>query len=188
MMYVSIFIKGDGQNMSFELPYKTLTPILGEKATYDPKEETTPEFMNGKFEELLENDKSLKNQINVLNDKCVIPEEDRDSNTKPSDYVNGFRVRGLRKTLAVGILDRDAYAHIIGYNFWRDNTARVHELAFVDGNLYTRMNLDLREGGEGYDEWGEWDRLVKASEIQALQQQLSIISNMLMETSNLNIE
>lgn len=52
--------------MSFEIPYKTLTPILGEEAPYNPSEETTPKFMNGKFNELLENDKALENQINVL--------------------------------------------------------------------------------------------------------------------------
>lgn len=49
------------------LPYETLTPILGDKATYDPTTETTPDFMNGKFGELLQNDKLLKDQINVLN-------------------------------------------------------------------------------------------------------------------------
>ena len=50
------------------LPYETLTPILGEAATeYIPESETTPEFMNGKFAELLENDKNLDNKINVLN-------------------------------------------------------------------------------------------------------------------------
>lgn len=47
------------------LPYEKLTPILGETATeYTPENETTPEFMNGKFEELLANDKNLDNKIN----------------------------------------------------------------------------------------------------------------------------
>lgn len=53
--------------MAFELPYKTLTPILGEQATYDPTAETTPDFMNGKFNELLKNDTEIAKQINVLN-------------------------------------------------------------------------------------------------------------------------
>ena len=58
--------------MSFEIPYKTLTPILGEEAPYNPSEETTPKFMNGKFNELLANDKALENQINVLNEKFEV--------------------------------------------------------------------------------------------------------------------
>ena len=52
-----------------DLPHETLTLILGEEATYDPTTETTPKFMNGKFGELLENDKKLKEQINVLSTK-----------------------------------------------------------------------------------------------------------------------
>lgn len=52
--------------MAFELPYKTLTPILGEQATYDPTAETTPDFMNGKFNELLKNDTEIAKQINDL--------------------------------------------------------------------------------------------------------------------------
>ena len=55
--------------MSFEIPYKTLTPILGDAATYNPTIETTPKFINDKFNELLENDKALENQINVLTEK-----------------------------------------------------------------------------------------------------------------------
>ena len=51
------------------LPYTTLTPILGDEAPYDPNTETTPEFMNGKFKELLENDTAIAQQINVLNKK-----------------------------------------------------------------------------------------------------------------------
>lgn len=49
------------------LPYSKLTPILGDKATdHTPESETTPDFMNGKFTELLENDKSLDERINDL--------------------------------------------------------------------------------------------------------------------------
>lgn len=49
------------------LPYEKLTQILGIEATdYPPEHETTPEFMNKKFNELLVNDKELLKQINVL--------------------------------------------------------------------------------------------------------------------------
>ena len=49
------------------LPYEKLTQILGNLATeHTPESETTPEFINGKFDELLFNDKYLYNQINVL--------------------------------------------------------------------------------------------------------------------------
>lgn len=54
--------------MSFILPYEKLTPIMGKDAQYDPKIETTPEFMNNKFKELLENDIEAEKQINDLND------------------------------------------------------------------------------------------------------------------------
>ena len=48
---------------------ETLTPILGDAAiSYDPEYETSAEFMNGKFKELLENDVELLKQINVLED------------------------------------------------------------------------------------------------------------------------
>lgn len=49
------------------LPHETLTQILGSNAPYDPTTETTPQFMNDKFAELLENDQAIKQQINVLN-------------------------------------------------------------------------------------------------------------------------
>lgn len=49
------------------LPYNTLTPFLGDNATeYIPEYETSLEFMNSKFAELLVNDKDLDNKINVL--------------------------------------------------------------------------------------------------------------------------
>ena len=49
------------------LPYEKLTQILGMEATdYPPEHETTPEFMNKKFNELLVNDKELLKQINVF--------------------------------------------------------------------------------------------------------------------------
>lgn len=54
------------------LPYEKLTQILGDLATeHTPESETTPEFMNGKFDELLVNDKYLYNQINDCLTKVV---------------------------------------------------------------------------------------------------------------------
>ncbi|MBE6021684.1 MAG: hypothetical protein E7231_00460 [Cellulosilyticum sp.] len=79
--------------MVFELPYKTLTPILGNDATYDAHIETTPDFMNGKFKELLENDKATAEQINVLNKIEVIP----------ITYLNGFNnIWGGTRCVRVG--------------------------------------------------------------------------------------
>ena len=52
------------------LPYEQLTQILGiEASDYPPEHETTPEFMNQKFNELLVNDKELLKQINDLIEK-----------------------------------------------------------------------------------------------------------------------
>lgn len=53
--------------MAFNLPHSTLTPILGNDAPYEPKTETTPTFMNGKFSECLENDVALAQEINNMN-------------------------------------------------------------------------------------------------------------------------
>lgn len=137
---------------------------------------------------IFDNRESLKeheNQINVLNNKCIIPEEERTEDTKPSDYKNGFRVRGLRLTRYIGINDKDAYAHIVGYNTWKDNSAHVHEIAFSEGEIYIRKNVDITEGSEGINKWSGWDRLVRLSEITALQEQLNAISEIMMETNNL---
>lgn len=80
--------------MSFEIPYKTLTPILGTSATYNPSEETTPMFMNGKFNELLENDKALENQINVLNNKfCSFKTFSSDSFLNGWEQYSGSELR-----------------------------------------------------------------------------------------------
>ena len=61
---------------------ETLTPLLGDNAiSYEPKYETTTEFMNGKFKELLDNDLALREQINVL--KPV-------RNIEPIEYYNSW--------------------------------------------------------------------------------------------------
>lgn len=102
---------------------------------------------------------SNENKINVLNDKCVIPNEERTTNTKPDDYKSGFRVRGLKNADAVGLGEYGMYAHIVGYNTWNDNTAFVHEVAFVDGNILLRKNLSIVESDENLNKWGEWEKL-----------------------------
>lgn len=78
--------------MSFEIPYKTLTAILGDKAPYNPSEETTPMFMNGKFNELLENDKSLENQINVL-----VGENASYSTESIIQYIKTMSKKGIKR-------------------------------------------------------------------------------------------
>ena len=53
--------------------HNTLTEFKGDEATaYEPEYETTTEFMNGKFQECLENDLDLLNKINVLNNKNLL--------------------------------------------------------------------------------------------------------------------
>ena len=127
---------------------------------------------------------NYENQINVLNAKTSIANEDRETNTLPSDYVSGIKLRGLKKAQALGI-DLDAYAHVFGYNTWNDNSAYVYEVAFVNGFVYTRKNIDQNENSEGYNQWGEWDRLATLREIQKIKQQLNAISEIMMETNNL---
>jgi hypothetical protein len=46
------------------LPYEVLTEIKGDNAIdHTPESETTPDFMNGKFNELLQNDKELYKHV-----------------------------------------------------------------------------------------------------------------------------
>ena len=153
----------------------------------DTGEVVTHEDFNRIETGIFDNRESLKeheNQINVLNAKTSIANEDRETNTLPSDYVSGIKLRGLKKAQALGI-DLDAYAHVFGYNTWNDNSAYVYEVAFVNGFVYTRKNIDQNENSEGYNQWGEWDRLATLREIQEIKQQLNAISEIMMETNNL---
>lgn len=79
------------------LPYKVLTEIKGNKTTdYAPEYETTPEFMNGKFNELLKNDIELDKQINVLNnDRGYLTTKRLD--TDANDFVDNGKYTGRGK-------------------------------------------------------------------------------------------
>lgn len=95
------------------LPYNTLTPFLGDNAIeYIPEYETTLEFMNGKFAELLMNDKDLDNKINVLSLKetkilYVDKEQGLDTN-------NGLTTSTPLKTIqkAINSIPKLLYANV----------------------------------------------------------------------------
>ena len=143
--------------MSFEIPYKTLTPILGTSATYNPSEETTPIFMNGKFNELLENDKALENQINVLN---------ADNN----NWLENVELKKHRKQgryVCINNTDSPIANEFIWctldvYNMNEDNSVINFT---INGNLYS-----CREDG---GVWGDWEPSHTLSQIQELNKRIT---------------
>lgn len=143
--------------MSFEIPYKTLTPILGTSATYNPSEETTPMFMNGKFNELLENDKALENQINVLN---------ADNNT----WLENVELKKHRKQgryVCINNTDSPIANEFIWctldvYNMNEDNSIINFT---IKGNLYSCREDD--------GVWGDWEPSPTLSQIQELNKRVT---------------
>lgn len=65
--------------------------------------------------------------------------EDRLKPTKPSDYINMFKLNGLKTRVSLGI-DGDGYGHAIGINAWNDNTGGTYELIFSHDGTYVRSN------------------------------------------------
>ena len=139
------------------LPYETLTEIKGENATeWSPEYETTPEFMNGKYNELLANDKALKQQINDLDKRNYILSSadgttDYDTPTKPSDYKsNAFSVTKLKKYTALGLDASFGYwASIVCIRAHGDSNC--HEIAITN-----KRYILFRTQVGATDEWCEW--------------------------------
>lgn len=162
--------------MSFELPYETLTPILGDTASYDPKTETTPDFMNKKFKELLENDKASAEQINVLNEKTVksyILEQSIDLNefkelnrelitanntvsqnclNTPIDGISSFNVRNYSLT---------------------DTSYLFQELRSFNRHVYFRTYDSYN------DVWYDWNEYATVDMIKSLETRITDLENAL---------
>lgn len=171
--------------MSFEIPYKTLTPILGKEAPYNPSEETTPKFMNGKFNELLENDKALENQINVLNTyigrlgvEKVSAQNGGDTNLiKETGIRFVFNVEHLPSGYSYGMLETFKLESG-GFSPSNEGVCVQRFTDWYSGYTFTRTYRQMS--------WGEWN--CPDAKIEALQEQITAISNMLMETANLEQE
>lgn len=171
--------------MSFELPYETLTPILGDTASYDPKTETTPDFMNKKFKELLENDKASAEQINVLNTyigrlgvEKVSAQNGGDTNLiKETGIRFVFNVEHLPSGYSYGMLETFKLESG-GFSPSNEGVCVQRFTDWYSGYTFTRTYRQMS--------WGEWN--CPDAKIEALQEQITAISNMLMETANLEQE
>ena len=155
--------------MSFELPYETLTPILGDTASYDPKTETTPDFMNKKFKELLENDKASAEQINVLNENMrrfgieTVPAQN-------GGDANDIKETGIRFIFNCGNVPSGySYGMLETFNLdasgFSPSLEGVVVQRFTDwysGYVFTRVYRQ--------ESWSEWN--CPDAKIEALQQQL----------------
>lgn len=169
-----------------DLPYENLTLIKGKDATeYEPNHETTPEFMNGKFSELLENDKAIKNQINVLNTyigrlgvEKVSAQNGGDTNLiKETGIRFVFNVEHLPSGYSYGMLETFKLESG-GFSPSNEGVCVQRFTDWYSGYTFTRTYRQMS--------WGEWN--CPDAKIEALQEQITAISNMLMETANLEQE
>lgn len=138
------------------LPYEKLTQILGDLATeHTPESETTPEFMNGKFDELLVNDKYLYNQINVLN-----YQELPSTITALSD-LNSFGkwvCKGNAQAVNLTDLPLGNYSFIVENipTVWNTNGSSANTAYCVQRLTYYKYNLGMWERYNNNGVWSGW--------------------------------
>lgn len=96
-------------------------------------------------------DAELSRQINVLSSdltnlqKLKAPNA-RGTSTKPSDYINTFKVTGLKTGAECGLDGKESFVHVFGINAWADTTAGVVEfLVGETGKLYKRYRKNNTE-------------------------------------------
>ncbi len=142
--------------MAFNLPHSTLTPILGNDAPYEPKTETTPTFMNGKFSECLENDValaqeinnmnngdksgSLQQQINILNGKVNVNKiytsftqiNGSAHETTPMDVLFGWMENNSIAILEISYMDNNVYPTGFGTCVIYKNSANKNGIEYID--------------------------------------------------------
>lgn len=176
--------------MSFEIPYKTLTAILGEDAPYNPSEETTPKFMNGKFNELLENDKAIENQINVLNGnqngvKFYTSLSQIDSSftiaTSITDVYTAMKDNSIAIYLVGG--SNTVYPAQFGQCIIHKSTTNRDSIDFTDattGNRYIGVCHVNYSGG-----FSGWEQIVTASMLTNLETRITDLESQLVSTQSL---
>lgn len=96
-------------------------------------------------------DTELESKINVLSSdltnlqKLKAPNA-RGTSTKPSDYINTFKVTGLKTGAECGLDGKESFVHVFGINAWADTTAGVVEfLVGETGKLYKRYRKNNTE-------------------------------------------
>ena len=81
--------------------------------------------------------------------------DNRSVNTKPDDYNNELKFRGLKTNSVIGAPTNRSYSYLVGLRGWTDHSGGgAHELAFNgDGSIYHRL-------GSSETEWGAWNKLL----------------------------
>lgn len=118
------------------LPYEQLTQILGiEASDYPPEHETTPEFMNQKFNELLVNDKELLKQINDCSKNKVLTTLAEVNNPNLESGIYSAEGEGVRMSFSTSV-SSDYYVLIV--NKHRLNPGYGTQLAIPYDNAAQR--------------------------------------------------
>lgn len=86
--------------------------------------------------------------------------DNRNANTKPDDYNNELKFRGLKTNSAIGAPTNMGYSYLLGLRGWKDHSGGgAHELAFhADGSIYHRR-------GANETTWGAWDKLLQQGSV-----------------------
>lgn len=176
--------------MSFELPYETLTPILGDTASYDPKTETTPDFMNKKFKELLENDKASAEQINVLSGN----QNGLKFYTSLTQINSSFTISTSITDIYLSMKDNSIAMFLIG------GTNTVYPAQFGQCIIYksttNRDSIEFTDATTGKKYIGTchvnytggfsgWDQIVTASMLSTIDARLTDLETQLISTQNI---
>lgn len=153
--------------MAFNLPFPTLTQILGNTATYDPKTETTPEFMNGKFDELLKNDTYLLQQLNKCFYKGSIGASmNWNTLTEPGSYLCEDSKGENSPLNEVDSLYQWGQVIVFQSNLALTQIYIPHNNDFVFRSAY------IGDSGS-FENWKPWERLVKESRIAEIESRLT---------------
>ena len=81
--------------------------------------------------------------------------DNRSVDTKPDDYNNELKFRGLKTNSVIGVPTNTSYSYLVGLRGWANHSGGgAHELAFnSDGSIYHRL-------GSSETEWGAWNKLL----------------------------
>lgn len=78
--------------------------------------------------------------------------DNRDTNTKPNDYVNTLIFQGLKNNSKINSPSSDTYSYLLGLRGWSDASGgNSHELAFNNTGVYWRNGDSVS--------WNKWHRI-----------------------------
>lgn len=109
----------------------------------------TQSELQSEIQENLQNAISLKADTN-----------DRNNNTAPSDYLQKFKISGIKTCGAIGLnkYTHGDYASLLGIHPWNEQSGiSSHELAFAgNGQIMHR---------HGTSSWGAWKKLIESTDL-----------------------